>query len=108
LIKGRACRCEKAKAHREFARALSDEHEADILLGLFYFERTYGEMITANEVEDLLSVFGNITYCRKPSKVEQSSYNLGEGVVVQFELYDEGQAALQVPTSLFPLSCHEY
>lgn len=98
-IKGRPCRCEKAKAHRQFARMLNtDEGEADILLGLFYLERKYGEMISPDQVKSLLGVFGSINYCRKPSKVEQATYNLGDGVLVQFELYDEGQAAIQVPT----------
>ncbi|KAE8440775.1 hypothetical protein EG329_006592 [Mollisiaceae sp. DMI_Dod_QoI] len=77
-IKGRPCRCEKAKAHR-----------------LFFFERKYGAAITPQEVEDLLRGFGRINYCRPVSLIERATHNLDEGVIVQFELYDEGQAALQ-------------
>ncbi|KAJ5040422.1 uncharacterized protein L3040_006078 [Drepanopeziza brunnea f. sp. 'multigermtubi'] len=78
LIKGRPCRCEKAKAHR-----------------LFYFERKYGAAVTSDEVRLLLSGFGHITHCRPATSFEIAAYNLNEGVVVQFEMYDEGQAALQ-------------
>ncbi|PBP17134.1 RNA recognition domain-containing protein [Diplocarpon rosae] len=78
LIKGRPCRCEKAKAHR-----------------LFFFERKYGSTVTPSEVENLLRGFGRIVFCRPASAPERANYNLNEGVMVQFEMYDEGQAALQ-------------
>ncbi|KAK6580647.1 hypothetical protein PZA11_006883 [Diplocarpon coronariae] len=78
LIKGRPCRCEKAKAHR-----------------LFFFERKYGTVVTPSEVEKLLRCFGRIVFCRPASEPERATYNLNEGVMVQFEMYDEGQAALQ-------------
>ncbi|KAF8849702.1 hypothetical protein BDZ45DRAFT_718148 [Acephala macrosclerotiorum] len=77
-IKGRPCRCEKAKAHR-----------------LFFFERKYGPAVTPGEVNELLRVFGRINYCRLATDVERATHNLGEGVVVHFEMYDEGQLAHQ-------------
>ncbi|KAH6714345.1 hypothetical protein BKA61DRAFT_673641 [Leptodontidium sp. MPI-SDFR-AT-0119] len=78
LVKGRPCRCEKAKAHR-----------------LFFFERKYGPVVTPSEVQQLLRSFGRISFCRHINDVERAAYNLNEGVMVQFEMYDEGQAAQQ-------------
>lgn len=46
-------------------------------------------MLTCEEVEIMLRDFGKISYCRMPSKIGTSSYNLGEGVIVQFDSYDE-------------------
>lgn len=76
LIKGRPCRCEKAKAHR-----------------LFFVERKYGPTITPEEVRKILEPFGNITTCYSASNVERTALNLNEGVICEFEMYDEGQAA---------------
>ncbi|KAJ8058451.1 hypothetical protein OCU04_012639 [Sclerotinia nivalis] len=76
LIKGRPCRCEKAKAHR-----------------LFFIERKYGPVVTPGEVRDLLQRFGKIELCYTASHVERTALNLNEGVIVQFEMYDEGQDA---------------
>ncbi|KAA8576051.1 hypothetical protein EYC84_006214 [Monilinia fructicola] len=76
LIKGRPCRCEKAKAHR-----------------LFFVERKYGPVVTPGEVRDLLKSFGKIELCYTASHVERTALNLNEGVIVQFEMYDEGQDA---------------
>ncbi|KAI9641076.1 hypothetical protein NHQ30_010504 [Ciborinia camelliae] len=76
LIKGRPCRCEKAKAHR-----------------LFFVERKYGAVVTPGEVRDLLARFGKIELCYTASHVERTALNLNEGVIVQFEMYDEGQNA---------------
>ncbi|XMA14794.1 hypothetical protein WAI453_007585 [Rhynchosporium graminicola] len=78
LIKGRPCRCEKAKAHR-----------------LFFFERKYGEDITPSEVMNLLRPFGRISFCRRITDLERACYDINGGVLVQFEMYDEGQAAQQ-------------
>ncbi|ESZ90545.1 hypothetical protein SBOR_9068 [Sclerotinia borealis F-4128] len=76
LIKGRPCRCEKAKAHR-----------------LFFIERKYGPVVTPGEVRGLLERFGKIELCYTASHVERTALNLNEGVIVQFEMYDEGQDA---------------
>ncbi|KAF7913933.1 uncharacterized protein EAF01_000339 [Botrytis porri] len=76
LIKGRPCRCEKAKAHR-----------------LFFIERKYGPVVTPSEARDLLQRFGKIELCYTASHVERTALNLNEGVIVQFEMYDEGQDA---------------
>lgn len=100
MISGRPCRCEKAKAHRKCSFRRDNDCRSDRITGLFFFERLYGEMLTCEEVEILLREFGKTSYCRPPTKLETSSYNLGDGVIVQFELYDEGQAALQVWTSV--------
>ncbi|TAQ88197.1 hypothetical protein B7494_g3501 [Chlorociboria aeruginascens] len=76
LIKGRPCRCEKAKAHR-----------------LFFIERKYGPVLTSDEARNLLKKFGKIELCYTASHVERTALNLNEGVIVQFEMYDEGQDA---------------
>ncbi|EHK96020.1 putative Meiotic activator RIM4 [Glarea lozoyensis 74030] len=76
LIKGRPCRCEKAKAHR-----------------LFFVERKYGAVVTPQEVLSLFETFGTITQCYTATPVERTSLNLNEGVILEFELYDVGQAA---------------
>ncbi|KAI0995772.1 hypothetical protein K3495_g12408 [Podosphaera aphanis] len=78
LIKGRPCRCEKAKAHR-----------------LFFFERKYGAAITPDEVENLLRSFGKLTECRPATPLEMATNNLGEGVVVNFDMFDNGKNACQ-------------
>ncbi|POS83092.1 hypothetical protein EPUL_004372 [Erysiphe pulchra] len=79
LINGRPCRCEKAKAHR-----------------LFFFERKYGTKITPDEVEHLLRDFGRLTECRPITHLEMATNNLGEGVVVNFDLFESGKNACQL------------
>ncbi|RKF72283.1 putative rna recognition domain-containing protein [Golovinomyces cichoracearum] len=78
LIKGRPCRCEKAKAHR-----------------LFFFEHKYGTKITPDEVEHLLRDFGRLTECRFATHLEMASNNLSEGVVVNFDMFESGKNACQ-------------
>ncbi|RKF63924.1 Polyadenylate-binding protein, cytoplasmic and nuclear [Erysiphe neolycopersici] len=78
LIKGRPCRCEKAKAHR-----------------LFFFERKYGSTVTPDEVKKLLCNFGKLTECRPATQTEMASNNLGEGVVVNFDMFENGKNACQ-------------
>lgn len=68
--------------------------------GLFYFERQYGPAITPREAMSLLSPFGKIDSVHRANASDRAAYNLNEGVVVQFAMYDEGQAALQVRDSL--------
>jgi RNA recognition motif-containing protein len=97
MIKGRPCRCEKAKAHRELSVALRvdrtfTKHQA----GLFFVERKYGNVVTPEEVTELFSSFGNITRCYTATSVERTALNLNEGVILEFELYDAGQAAFSV------------
>jgi len=70
--------------------------------GLFFVERKYGPVITPEEVQGLLQSFGKIEFCRAASHVERTALNLNDGVIVQFEMYDEGQAAHSV--SLLRLS----
>ncbi|KAG0650575.1 Regulator of IME2 4 [Hyphodiscus hymeniophilus] len=76
LIKGRPCRCEKAKAHR-----------------LFFVERKFGPVPTPTEVRHLLDTYGEIEFCYTASHVERTALNLNEGVILQFKLYDDGQNA---------------
>ncbi|KAF4635113.1 hypothetical protein G7Y89_g2980 [Cudoniella acicularis] len=53
----------------------------------------YGPVVTPEEVRKLLETFGRISSCYTASNVERTALNLNEGVIVEFELYDEGQAA---------------
>ncbi|POS86631.1 hypothetical protein EPUL_001378 [Erysiphe pulchra] len=78
LIKGRPCRCEKAKAHR-----------------LFFFERKNGSTVTPDEVRKLLRNFGKLTECRPATQIEMTSNNLGEGVVINFDMFESGKNACQ-------------
>ncbi|KHJ30582.1 putative rna recognition domain-containing protein [Erysiphe necator] len=78
LIKGRPCRCEKAKAHR-----------------LFFFERKNGITVTPDEVRNLLRNFGKLTECRPATHLEMVTNNLGEGVVVNFDMFESGKNACQ-------------
>lgn len=96
MIKGRPCRCEKAKAHRESSPFSTSGRIAQGFEGLFYVERKYGAAVTPKEARELLEGFGTITVCYTASNVERSSLNLNEGVIVEFEMYDEGQAAFTV------------
>ncbi|TVY53183.1 Multicopy suppressor of sporulation protein msa1 [Lachnellula cervina] len=76
LINGRPCRTEKAKAHR-----------------LFFVERKYGPIVTPEEVRKMMFRYGTITSCYTASNVERAALNLNEGVIIEFEMYDEGQDA---------------
>ena len=123
LVRGRPCRCEKAKAHREYSShpissskirfdsviaipetlqsqgpstsRLAWFGSADIL-GLFIIERKGGEAITLTEARLVLRDFGKIDRCYIASDLERATFNLGEAVIVQFEMYDNGQNAQSV------------
>lgn len=104
LINGRPCRTEKAKAHREF-NSISHQQATvtEFLRGIFFVERKYGPIITPEEVREMMSPYGTITSCYTVSSVERTALNLNEGVIVEFEMYDEGQTASSVrncPASL--------
>jgi hypothetical protein len=71
------------------------------LRGLFFLERKYGPAITPDEVSHLLRGFGKLDFIRPANAFELAQLNLNEGVMVQFQMYDDGQAALQVSRS-FP------
>jgi hypothetical protein len=62
-------------------------------------ERKYGSSITTDEVAQLLSGFGKLDFIRPANAFELAQLNLNEGVMVQFQMYDDGQAALQVSHS---------
>jgi hypothetical protein len=96
LIKGRPCRCEKAKAHRSIPLFRREECYANIQSGLFFVERKFGPTVTPEEVRQLLEPYGNIEFCYTASVVERSALNLNEGVIIQFQLYDDGQNAQSV------------
>jgi len=89
-----AARRPRLTVHAPFSPTSSSV--ANFFPGLFFFERKYGTVITPQEVRQLLRGFGSINMCRHASALERAQYNLNEGVMVQFDLYDEGQAALQV------------
>lgn len=99
MIKGRPCRCEKAKAHRKLP-FLYVSQKTDSSLGLFFVERKFGPVCTPTEVRSLLQPYGNIEFCYTASHVERTALNLGEGVIVQFQLYDDGQNAQSVSSSI--------
>ncbi|KAH8588346.1 hypothetical protein B0O99DRAFT_728700 [Bisporella sp. PMI_857] len=61
IINGRPCRTEKAKAHHEARRVLSQ--------------------------------FGHLEACYVATPLERATFRLPEGVVAQFELYENGQSA---------------
>jgi len=67
-------------------------------------ERKYGAAVTPDEVAHLLRDFGRLDFIRPATPLELAQMNLNEGVMVQFQMYDDGQAALQVSDSL-PPSC---
>lgn len=52
----------------------------------------------------MLRGFGQLDFIRLATPVELAQMNLNEGVLVQFKMYDDGQTALQVSSSL-PHSC---
>ena len=62
-------------------------------------ERKYGTVITPDEVAHLLRGFGKLDFIRPAHAFELAQMNLNEGVMVQFQMYDDGQAALQVSDS---------
>ncbi|TVY86282.1 Multicopy suppressor of sporulation protein, partial [Lachnellula willkommii] len=94
LINGRPCRTEKAKAHRELSSIFSPQVTiTDILRGLFFVERKYGPIVTPEEVRKMMFRYGTITSCYTASNVERAALNLNEGVIIEFEMYDEGQDA---------------
>jgi RNA recognition motif-containing protein len=100
LINGRPCRTEKAKAHRELSSIFNEPVPiAEASRGLFFVERKYGPVVTPEEVRKMMYHFGTITQCYTASGVERAALNLNEGVIVEFEMYDEGQAAFAVSTS---------
>jgi hypothetical protein len=96
LIFGRPCRCEKAKAHRELLDFFRLKTFELICAGLFFIEKAYGPTITVDEARAMLQEFGRLTLCRPIHPMERSFHNLNEGVIVEFEMYDQGQLAVQV------------
>ncbi len=44
----------------------------------------------------MLRGFGKLDFIRPASAFERAQLNLNEGVMVQFQMYDDGQNALQV------------
>jgi hypothetical protein len=82
---------------------IRQEFDIDLVPGLFLIERKFGEVITPEEARQLLQQFGNIELCYTASHVERTALNLNEGVIVQFELYDDGQNAYSVSFYQFKL-----
>jgi hypothetical protein len=68
---------------------------------LFFFQRIYGPSVTEVEALAILQVYGKIENIYPATLPERDYFRIGEGIMVQFKMYDEGQAALQVS---FPIS----
>jgi len=124
LVRGRPCRCEKAKAHRKYfpilsslphrpefdsVNAIAENSQNQVPLtvglaslgtankvGLFIIERKGGDAITPTEARLVLHEFGKIDRCYLASDLERATFKLGEAVIVQFEMYDNGQNAQSV------------
>ncbi|KAH8585347.1 hypothetical protein B0O99DRAFT_603384 [Bisporella sp. PMI_857] len=60
--------------------------------GLFLLERQYGTL-SADEARRVLSQFGHLEACYVATPLERATFRLPEGVVAQFELYENGQSA---------------
>ena len=71
--------------------------------GLFFVERKFGATVTPDDVRNLLEPYGAIDFCYTTSHVERAALNLNEGVIVQFQLYDDGQTAQSVSSQVFIL-----
>lgn len=99
MIQGRPCRCEKARAHRNLSLSYNKNHNADCLSGIFYVERKSGPTATAGEVRQLLEIYGRLDFCYTATALERTAFNVNEGVIVQFSLYDDGQNAFAVSHS---------
>ena len=99
VICERECRVEKARAHRKSRRSPQVD-QVDENLGLFEFWSKDGDFLTPELAKTLLEDFGGITYCRLPNDVERASLNLGDSILVHFNLYEQGQVALQVRLAL--------
>jgi len=56
-------------------------------------------VITLEEANLLLRPFGPTDFIRQATAVELAQLNLNEGIMVQFSVYDDGQAAFQVGQS---------
>lgn len=64
-------------------------------------ERKDGTVTTPDEARDILQKFGKIKSCLPVSPFERNALMLNEGgVLVSFQMYDMGQAAMQVRVPL--------
>jgi hypothetical protein len=82
------------------------ESDTDLEIGFYIIERYDGIATTPQEARKILDPFGKIKYCQPVSPLERGSLVLNEGgVLVSFQMYDMGQAAMQVrlPLLAFPL-----
>lgn len=59
-------------------------------------QRKYENGITPDEARKALEKFGKIKSCSLASPFERSTFFVYDGVVVSFQMYDMGQAAMQV------------
>ena len=94
-----------ARRPRHIVSSTSHSHKigANFFQGLFFVERKVGSPITPEEVVQLLRGFGPLDLVRPANAVELAQLDLNEGVMVQFQMYDDGQAALQVSSFFSPI-----
>ena len=59
-------------------------------------QRKYEHGITPEEARRVLEKFGKIKSCNSASPFERVAFFVNDGVVVSFQMYDMGQAAMQV------------
>ena len=96
LINGRPCRTEKAKAHRKLFCPTLEARITANCQGLFLLERRYGTLTLA-EARRVLTQYGCLEACYHATSLEQNTLQLpADGIVAQFELYENGQSAQAV------------
>jgi len=66
---------------------------------MFFVGRKSGNTLTPNEAEELVRPFGRLDECRPITAIERTEARLGDGVILQFVIYDQGQAANAVSIS---------
>jgi hypothetical protein len=62
-------------------------------------QRKYEAGITPEEARQVLEKFGKIKSCSPASPFERAAFFVNDGIVVSFQMYDMGQAAMQVVLS---------
>jgi hypothetical protein len=86
-----------AKAEREIFRHLHfARHDTDFGIGFYVIRRKNPPAITAEEARRVLEKYGKIRSCQSASPYERLALLVNDAVLVSFQMYDMGQAAMQV------------
>lgn len=64
--------------------------------GFYVIQRKYEPGMTTEEAREVLERFGKIKSCSPASPFERAAFFVNDGIVVSFQMYDMGQAAMQV------------